>query len=1072
MWIVRIALKAPYTFTVLAILLMIGGALTTLQMPKDIFPAINIPVVGIIWTFNGMPAQELERRITTVSERALTTTVNNIEHIESNSFNGINVIKVYLQPGASVDAAIAEASAACQAILKSLPAGITPPNILSYNAANVPVLQLSVGGGKFSEQELYDFATNFIRTQLATVQGSSIPLPYGGKTRAVSVDLDPNKLQAYTISPQEVTNAINQQSVILPSGTAKIGKREYDILFNSNTDTIQALNNLPIKEVNGATIYIRDVANVRDGYTPQVNMVLANGIKGALLPVLKSGSASTLDVVSRVKAALPGIAATLPKELEIRPLFDQSVFVSTALADVGQEALIAAFLKAAMILLFLGSRRSTVVVATSIPLSICCSILALHAMGQTLNIMTLGGLALAVGILVDDATVTIENIHRNLAMGKSLVDGILDGADQIATPAFVATLSICIVFVPIFLLGGVAYYLFAPLAMAVVFAMLASYILSRTVVPTMVNFLLKGEHEAEHPGHSKRTGQNWFVRIHEGFNRCFEGVRSLYHDRLELALRHPRLVVGISLGVVVTSLFILVPYLGEDFFPLVDAGQFRLHVRAPVGTRIEETQHVFTQVENVIRSVIPKDEIDLVLANIGLPMNLNLALSDTATISSADGEILVSLNQQKHGPTWEYVKKIRQELIATYPNYTFFVQPSDIVGQILNAGLPAPIDVQVVGSDQEKNYQIAQQLRQQIAQIPGAVDVNVHQIVNNPSLLVDIDRTRADQLNLTEKGIADDLLVSLSGSGQTAPNFWLNPQNGVSYSISVQTPQYVIDSAADIYRTPISSTNGAQPQLLSNVASIHNTATPVVVSHYNVQRVFDVYANTQNRDLGWVAQQVQKIVDQMKPHLPRGTTLAIRGQVESMNSSYVGLGVGIVFAVLLVYFLLVVNFQSWLDPFIIITALPGALTGIVWMLFLTRTTISVPALMGAIMCIGVATANSILVVTFANDQLREGKDAFIAAKEAGFTRLRPVIMTALAMILGMLPMSLGLGSGGEQNAPLGRAVIGGLTIASLFTLFFVPVVYRLLKRNFTPRELHPRLRSRPEEERHAPASAA
>ncbi len=1071
MWIVKIALKAPYTFAVLAILLMIGGALSALQMPKDIFPAINIPVVGVIWTFNGMPAQEMERRITTVSERALTTTVNNIEHIESNSFNGIDVIKVYLQPGASVDAAIAETTAACQAILKTLPAGITPPNVLSYNAANVPVLQLSVGGGKFSEQELYDFATNFIRTQLATVQGASIPLPYGGKTRAVSVDLDPSKLQAHNISPQEVTNAINQQSVILPSGTAKIGKREYDVLFNSNTDTIQALNNLPIKEVNGATIYIRDVANVRDGYTPQVNMVVANGIKAALLPVLKSGSASTLDVVSKAKAALPGIAATLPKELEIKPLFDQSVFVSTALADVGQEAIIAASLTAAMILLFLGSWRSTVVVATSIPLSICCSILALHALGQTLNIMTLGGLALAVGILVDDATVTIENIHRNLAMGKSLVDGILDGADQIATPAFVATLSICIVFVPIFLLGGVAYYLFSPLAMAVVFAMLASYILSRTVVPTMVNFLLKDEHQTENPEESKVSERNWFVRFHEGFNHGFDQARNFYVARLEWALRHARLVVGVSLGVVVLSLVILVPFLGEDFFPLVDAGQFRLHVRAPVGTRIEETQHVFTQVENVIRSVIPKNEIDLVLANIGLPMNLNLALSDTATISSADGEILVSLNQQKHGPTWDYVKKIRAELIAKYPNYTFFVQPSDIVGQILNAGLPAPIDVQVVGSDAEKNYQIAQQLRQQIALIPGAVDVNVHQIVNNPSLLVDIDRTRADQLNLTEKQIADDLLVSLSGSAQTAPNFWLNPQNGVSYSIAVQTPQYVIDSAADIYRTPITATNGAQPQLLSNVASIRNTATPVVVSHYNVQRIFDVYANTQNRDLGGVAQQVQKIVDQMKPQLPRGTTLAVRGQIQSMNSSYFGLGVGITFAVLLVYFLLVVNFQSWLDPFIIITALPGALTGIVWMLFLTGTTISVPALMGTIMCIGVATANSILVVTFANDQLREGKDAFSVAKEAGFTRLRPVIMTALAMILGMLPMSLGLGSGGEQNAPLGRAVIGGLTIASLFTLFFVPVAYKLLKRNFKPRALHPRLRSRPEGESRAPAPA-
>ena len=1073
MWIVKIALKAPYTFTVVSILLMIGGALSVLQMPKDIFPAINIPVVGIIWSYSGLPAQEMERRITTVSERALTTSVNNIEHIESNSFNGIAVIKVYLQPQASVDAAIAETTAECQTILKTLPPGMTPPNILSYNAANVPVLQLSVGGAKFSEQELYDFATNFIRTQLATVQGSSIPLPYGGKTRAVSVDLDPNKLAAYNISPQEVTNAINQQSVILPSGTAKIGQREYDVLFNSNTNTIQALNNLPIKQVNGATIYIRDVANVRDGYTPQLNMVLSNGIKAALLPVLKNGDASTLDVVSRVKAALPAIAATLPKALEIKPLFDQSVFVSTALADVVQEALTAAALTAAMILLFLGSWRSTLVVATSIPLSICCSVLVLHAMGQTINIMTLGGLALAVGILVDDATVEIENIHRNLALGKSMIDAILDGAQQIATPAFVATLSICIVFVPIFFLGGVAHYLFVPLAMAVVFAMMASYLLSRTVVPTMVNFLLKSEHQPSGPEEGKGMRRNWFARIHDGFNHGFEKLRDFYVARLEWALHHARLVVGLSLGIVFLSLGVLVPFLGENFFPLVDAGQFRLHVRAPVGTRIEETQHVFSQVEGVIRSVIPKDEIDMVLANIGLPMNLNLALSDTATISSADGEILVSLNPKKHGPTWDYVKRIREELIAKYPNYTFFVQPSDIVGQILNAGLPAPIDVQVVGRDQEENYQIAQQLRDRIAQIPGAVDVNVHQVVNNPSLLVDIDRTRADQLDLTEKQIADDLLVSLSGSGQTAPNFWLNPQNGVSYSISVQTPQHIIDSTADIYRTPITTPNGTQPQLLSNLASIGHIATPVVVSHYNVQPVFDVYANTQNRDLGAVAKQVQKIVEAMKPHLPRGSTLAIRGQVQSMNASYLGLGIGIAFAILLVYFLMVVNFQSWLDPFIIITALPGALTGIAWMLFLTRTTISVPALMGTIMCIGVATSNSILMVTFANEQLRdEGRDPLSSAREAGFTRLRPVIMTALAMILGVLPMSLGLGSGGEQNAPLGRAVIGGLLVATFFTLFFVPVVYKLLKRRFTPREVHPRLRSRPQEEQnHATVGA-
>jgi multidrug efflux pump subunit AcrB len=776
MWIVRIALRAPYTFTVLGVLLLIGGALSALQMAKDIFPAIDIPVVGIIWTYNGLPAQEMAERITTLSERASTTTVNNIEHIESNSFNGIAVVKIYLHQGVSIDAAIAEVTASCQTILKTMPPGTTAPNILSYNAANVPILQLSVGGAKFSEQELYDFATNFIRTQLATVQGSSIPLPYGGKTRAVSVDLDPSKLQAYNIAPQEVANAINQQSVVLPSGTAKIGKREYDVLINGSTDTIQALNNLPIKQVNRATVYIRDVANVRDGYTPQVNLVLSNGVKAALLPVLKNGAASTLDVVERVKNALPKIAATLPKELEIKSLFDQSVFVSSALEGVIREGIIAASLTAVMILLFLGSWRSTLVVATSIPLSICFSVLAMHVLGQTINIMTLGGLALAVGILVDDATVEIENIHRNLAMGKSMVDAILDGAEEIATPAFVATLCICIVFVPIFLLGGVAYYLFSPLAMAVVFAMLASYFLSRTVVPTMVNFLLKNEHYQEDANQPESVRRNWFARLHEGFNHGFERLRNFYVGRLEWALKHGRLVIGAMLAIVVLSLLFVTPFLGEDFFPLVDAGQFRLLVRAPAGTRIEETQHVFSQVDQVIRSVIPKGEIDLVLENIGLPMNLNLALSDTATISSADGEILVSLNKKKHGSTWAYVRTIRQQLQSKYPDYTFFVQPSDIVGQTLNAGLPAPIDVQVVGHD-KGNYQIAEELRQRIAQVPGAVDVNIHQVIGNPSLLVNVDRTRADQLGLTEKQVADDLLISLAGSGQTAPNLWLNPQN-------------------------------------------------------------------------------------------------------------------------------------------------------------------------------------------------------------------------------------------------------------------------------------------------------
>ena len=1096
MWIVKVALRAPYTFTVVGLLLLIGGILSGIQMAKDIFPAINIPVVGVIWTYNGMPAQEMERRITTVSERALTTSVNNIEHIESNSFNGIAVIKVYLHQGASIDAAISEVTAECQTIQKILPRGITAPNILSYNAANVPVLELSIGGAKFSEQQLYDYATNFIRTQLATVQGASIPLPYGGKTRAVAVDLNPRALQAYGISPDEVSAAINQQSVIIPSGTAKIGKREYDVLFNGNTDTIQAINNLPLKQVNGTTVYIRDVANVHDGYTPQVNMVVSNGIKAALLPVLKNGDASTLDVVSRVLKTLPKIAATLPKDLQITPLFDQSVFVSSALFEVLREGAIAGGLTAVMILLFLGSWRSTLVVATSIPLSICTSIIVLHVLGQTINIMTLGGLALAVGILVDDATVEVENIHRNLGMGKSMIDAILDGAQEIATPALVATLCICIVFVPIFFLSGNAYFLFSPLAMAVVFAMMASYLLSRTVVPTMVNFLEGGRKEFRSSGLAgvqeqeagasasasrARHAPGLFTRIHEGFNRQFDKLRNFYVARLTWCLQHARLVLGVAIALVVLSLVLLTPVLGEDFFPSVDTGQFRLHVSAPVGTRIEDTQHVFTQVEQVIRSVIPKDEIDMVLDNIGLPMNLNLALSDTATISVSDGEILVSLNKKHHGPTAAYVKKIRQILNKKFPDYSFFTQPADIVSQTLNAGLPAPIDVQVVGHNPE-NYQIAEDLRRQMAAIPGAVDVNVHQITDYPALQINVDRTRAEQLGLTEKQIADNLLVSLSGSGQTAPNFWLNPENGVSYLISVQTPQYKINDVPDIlhtpialsapglpnpkagnggYQTPLAGLTGTdipQPQLLSNLATIQHAAVPIVVSHYNVQPVFDVYANVQDQDLGSVASQVQKIVNAERQHLPRGTTLVIRGQVQSMYSSYLGLGVGLGFAILLVYFLMVVNFQSWTDPFIIITALPGALTGIVWILFLTRTPISVPALMGAIMCIGVATSNSILMVTFANDELRSGKNGFDAALSAGFTRLRPVMMTALAMILGMLPMSLGLGSGGEQNAPLGRAVIGGLLFATFFTLFFVPVVYRMMRREYHPRVLHPRLR--------------
>ena len=1059
----------------MAILIVLVGVITITRMSTDIFPNINIPVVSVIWSYPGVAPEEMEKRFVTVCERAMTTTVNDIEHIESQSYNGVAVIKVFFHEGAKVEAGVAQITSITQTLLRIMPPGTTPPLILQYSASNVPILQLGLSSKSLSEQQLYDLGLNFIRTQLATIQGAQVPLPYGGKSAQVMVDIDPQKLYGKGLSPADVSNALNAQNVILPAGTEKIGDREYNVRLNSSPELLQVLNDLPVKQVNGATVYIRDVAHVRDGYAVQTNIVSQNRVRSALLTVLKSSSASTLDIIKRVKEALPRIQATLPKELQISQLFDQSIFVRASINGVLREGLIAACLTAVMILLFLGNWRSTLVVATSIPLSILSSILVLGALGQTLNIMTLGGLALAVGILVDDATVEIENIHRNLALGKPMIRAILDGAQQIAVPAFVSTLSICIVFVPVFFLSGTARYLFQPLAMAVIFAMLASYLLSRTVIPTMVKFLLRGHMEeidtslgrtldnsrarspsapAEAEAHASSAGSTgvlgaisgFFFALHESFNRVFEKIRDRYVEALRWCLSNRRVVFAVMGGFVLVSLC-LVPFLGRDFFPAVDAGQFRLHVRAPAGTRLEATEERFYEVGRKIREVIPPNEIDNVLDNIGLPVSgINLAFSDNATIGESDGEILVSL-QPKHRPTADYVRILREKLHHDFPDMDFYFSAPDIVSQILNFGIPAPIDIQVTGRD-PKDYDLANDIKARVTQIPGAADVHVHQVVHGPDLRVNVDRTRAEQIGLTQNDVARTMLVSLSSSGQNAPNYWLNFQNGVNYQVAVQTPQYKMDTLQDLRNTPVVAPNLPRPELLGNLATIERRESPIIVNHYNVQPVFDVLANVQGRDLGGVADQINKVVDEAKSKLPRGTFLSVRGQVESMNKSFAGIGAGILFAIVLVYFLMAVNFQSWTDPFVIIMALPGALCGIIWMLFVTGTTLNVPSLMGAIMAIGVATANSILVVTFANDERcgQHPKDAHDAALSAGFTRLRPVIMTALAMILGMLPFSFGLGEGGEQNAPLGRAVIGGLIVATFATLFFVPVVYSTLRK--------------------------
>ncbi len=1041
MWIVRIALTRPYTFIVLAILILLASPVVIHRMPTDIFPNIDIPVVASDWMYTGLSPSEFEGRIVSNYERSLSTTVSDIEHIESQTINGMSVIKIFFQPSVNINAAVAQVTAISQTVLKQMPPGITPPLVMNYNASTVPILQLSLSSPTLSEQELTDLGMNYMRSQLATVPGAAVPWPFGGKTPQVMVDVNPALLQANGLSPQDVVNAVTQQNLILPAGTAKIGAYEYNVDMNGSPHTVQELADLPVKAVNGTTLYLRDVGSVRNGFAPQSNIVRQDGHRGSLLTVYKSGNASTLDIVKGIRQLLPVISGALPKDLKIAPLADQSIFVRAAIDGVVREAIIAACLTAVMILLFLGSWRSTLIIAVSIPLSILTSILALAGLHETINIMTLGGLALAVGILVDDATVTIENIERHIELGLPLDEAIFEGAAQISVPALVSTLCICIVFLPMFFLGGVPRYLFVPLAEAVVFAMLASYVLSRTLVPTLSKYLLKA-----HPTSTSRW--NPFVTFQRNFERGFMALRSGYSALLATTVAHRAIFLPAFLAACLASSF-LVPWLGQDFFPGVDTGQIKLHLRAPTGMRIEETARLCDLVEASIRESIPEREMDGILDNIGLPYSpINLTYSNSAPIGSEDADILVTLRENHH-PTSGYVETLAARLPREFPEATFAFLPADMVSQILNFGLPAPIDIQVVGPNIDASRRGSPtNLLNQLRHVPGAADLRIQQAFDQPKFHVQVDRTKAAEGGFAQRDIANNLLVSLSGSLQTTPSYWLNPNNGVSYNLVTQTPQYRIQTLQDIENIPISGASAQRPEILADLATIRRDQEMGVVSHYNVQRVVDIYGSVRDRDLGAVGRDIERIVDKNRSHLPPGSRLFIRGQLATMRDSYVNLLGGLVFSIVLVYLLIVVNFQSWLDPFIIITALPAALAGIVLFLFVTHTTLSVPALMGAIMCMGVATANSILVVSFAKDRLVETGNSVTAALEAGATRFRPVLMTALAMIIGMVPMALGLGEGGEQNAPLGRAVIGGLISATVATLFFVPGVFSLLHRNY------------------------
>lgn len=1046
MWIVRLALRRPYTFVVFSMLMMLLGIGTAVTAPKDIYPYINIPVVTIVWSYSGLPPQEMEGRIVTVCERALSTTVNDIEHTSSESYQGVSVIKVYFQPTVKVELALAQITAVVQTILRILPPGTYPPNIIKYDASSVPILQLALNGQGLSEEDLYDDGLSFVRPRLANVKGASVPLPYGGKVRQVQVDVDPNLLYAHHLAATDVSTAFNQQNLILPAGVARMGDREFIIKLNSSPAVVSALNDLPIRAANGAVVQVKDVAQVRLGYAPQVNVVRQDGKRAALLTVLKNGQTSTLDIVNGVKQMLPQIEAGLPG-LKITPLFDQSIFVRESISEVVREATIAAALTGLMILLFLGSWRSTLIVCTSIPLSIATSLVILYACGETINVMTLGGMALAVGILVDDATVEIENTHRNMAERKSLMRSILDSAQQVASPAFVSTLSICIVFTPVLLLTGPARYLFTPLAMAVVFAMLASYFLSRTLVPTMMHFLLAKELPLyqDEKASEEEAERNFIWRWHHKFDEWFERRREQYRKGLAWTLDNKGLTIA-GFGLFVLLSLPLLFFIGQDFFPYVDSGQMRLHVYPPQGMRPEDAELYFAKVEREIRRVIPVEEVKLILDNIGLPNGgINLAFSSGGVTSDSDGDILISLEPGKRH-TQQYMRELRSDLHQKFPDATFFFTPANITNQILDFGLPAPIDLQVAGRAKQ-NYQLAQQLLKQVQAIPGVADAHIHQQIEQPSINVNVDRLKARQIGLTQQDVAQSMLISLTGTGQTAPNEWLNPINGVNYQVVVQTPQYRIDSMQAMSRIPVSSPAGNVSQLLGNVANFERDITPVIIDHYNIQPTYDIFADVDQRDLGGVAHAIRKIMAQTEKNVPKGTQLALRGEVQTMTESFERLGLGIVFAIILVYLLMAVNFQSWLDPLIILMSLPVAFAGILWMLFLTGTTFNVPSLMGTIMTIGVATANSILMVVFANDERIAGKDNMAAAENAGFTRLRPVLMTALAMIIGMLPMALALGEGGEQNAPLGRAVIGGLLFATTGTLFVVPIMYAWLRKD-------------------------
>jgi multidrug efflux pump subunit AcrB len=1040
--LVRIALRRPYTFVVLALLLLIIGPLAALRTPIDIFPEIRIPVIAAIWQYTGLPPDQTAGRMLTQFERTLTTTVNDIEHIEATSYTGIGIVKIFFQPTADIRTANAQVTAVSQTLLRQMPPGTLPPLILNYNASTVPIIQLALSGKGLTEQQLGDIGINFLRTQLVVVPGAAIPYPYGGKQRQMQIDIDPVAMQARGLSGQDVANALAAQNLITPVGTEKIGTYEYTINLNNAPSQLAALGQLPIKVVNGAVVYINDVAQVRDGYPPQTNIVHVEGNRSVLMSVLKNGAVSTLAIIDGVKHKLVDIKRTLPDNLTIAQLGDQSFFINAAIGGVIREGVIAAALTSLMILLFLGSFRSTLIIATSIPLSVLGSIATLWTLGETLNIMTLGGLALAVGILVDEATVTIENINWHLEQGKEVEQAILDGAEQIVTPAFVSLLCICIVFVPMFFLSGVPRFLFVPMAEAVISAMIWSFILSRTLVPTMALYLLK-KHEGhgEH-GHALPPTRNPLVRFQRGFENRFERFRNGYHELLALSLRHRTVFVVGFLAFVVGS-FALAPYIGRDFFPSVDDGRILMHVRARVGTRVEETAQQFAEIEKALREIIPSEQLSTVVDNIGFPISgINMTYNNTGTIGTQDGDIQIQLSED-HRPTRDYVRTLREELPLRFPGTTFSFLPADIISQILNFGAPAPIEIQIRGPDVKGNFAYADKLLRQLRHVPGLTDVRVQQSLNAPSFEVNVDRTRAQYVGITERDVTNSMVVNLAGSSQVQPTFWLNPENGVNYSIVMQTPQYQVDTLNALQNLPITA-QGVPMQTLGGIAEIKRSVTPAVFSEYNIQPMVQVYAVPQGRDLGAVAADVQKVVDSTAKEAPKSAQVVLLGQVKTMESAFSGLIFGLLAAVVLIYLLIVVNFQSWSDPFVIITALPAALAGIVWILFATGTTLSVPALTGAIMCMGVATANSVLVISFAKEKLEEHGDATAAALEAGFVRLRPVLMTALAMIIGMLPMALGLGEGGEQNAPLGRAVIGGLCFATIATLVFVPVVFSII----------------------------